>query len=487
LTAWEPDGIFPPMPGESILVIDDSPTILKVVQLVLTKAGYQVNTAADGDVGVAAARERKPDLILLDFVMPKMNGYQVCRALAEEEGLKDVPVVLMSAKGDQIGERFVKVMGIVDYITKPFSPEAITAVVGHTIAKHRERETVAEATAALLPTAAAEPTVESTLAADAADVAARVRRQALAALRAGIARAVALKVAGPGGDGERAAPEAQPVYSQVESALDDSALEALLGQLHTASPELAAGEDHVLSGEVNVVPLAQVLQLLQDQSQSGILTITRPNAKVDVYFRQGKVELASAAGVSEEFLLGRFIIDNNLMARQDLDTLLKSRSNSTQLLGAQLVKLGYVTTGELRQVMGQQTSELIYELLRWSAGRFVFRATKELPAVALDAALGLSVEGILMEGFRRVDEWHLIEKEIDNFDVVFVRNEDAVAHMGKGRLTREEQTILDLVNGKNTVKEIIRQSRMSSFDVSKMLYRLLSIRLIRKRVAPVAV
>ncbi|MBI5477900.1 MAG: DUF4388 domain-containing protein, partial [Deltaproteobacteria bacterium] len=353
------------------------------------------------------------------------------------------------------------------------------------IAKYRARDVAAEPAPELLSGGTEPAPAEAPVPADAADAAARVRRQALASLRSGIARAVAAKVAGAGGDGSP--PEAHPIYTQVESALDDSTLEGLVGQLHTASPELAAGEDHVLSGEVHVVPLAQVLQLLQDQSQTGILTITRGTAKVDVYFRQGKVEFAFAAGVSEEFLLGRFIIDNNLMARQDLDTLLKSRTGSTQLLGAQLVKLGYVTPGELRQVMGQQTSELIYELLRWSAGRFVFRATKELPAVALDAALGLSIEGILMEGFRRVDEWHLIEKEVDNFDVVFVRNEDAVAHMGKGRLTREEQTILDLVNGKNTVKEIIRQSRMSSFDVSKMLYRLLSIKLLRKRVAPVAV
>src|SRR6185369_11257246 len=83
-----------------------------------------------------AARTAKPDMILLDFVMPRMNGYQVCRTLASEAGLKDIPVVLMSAKGDQVGERFVKVMGIVDYITKPFSPEAITAVVQHTVAKY---------------------------------------------------------------------------------------------------------------------------------------------------------------------------------------------------------------------------------------------------------------------------------------------------------------------------------------------------------------
>ena len=124
------------MAGELVLVIDDSPTILKVVQLVLTKAGFTVDTASDGEEGIEHAAAKRPDLILLDFVMPKMNGYQVCRALAESEALKDVPVVLMSAKGDQVGERFVKVMGIVDYITKPFSPEAITAVVQHTIEKY---------------------------------------------------------------------------------------------------------------------------------------------------------------------------------------------------------------------------------------------------------------------------------------------------------------------------------------------------------------
>ena len=92
-----------------------------------------------------------------------------------------------------------------------------------------------------------------------------------------------------------------------------------------------------------------------------------------------------------------------------------------------------------------------------------------------------------MEGYRRVDEWHLIEHAIDNFDIVFLRNEDSVAQMGRGRLTREELAVLELVNGKNTVKEIIRKSRMGSFEVSKMLYRLLSIKLIRRRVLPVAV
>jgi hypothetical protein len=126
-------------------------------------------------------------------------------------------------------------------------------------------------------------------------------------------------------------------------------------------------------------------------------------------------------------------------------------------------------------------------MLRWSHGSFRFSRTPQLPPAAVEASLGLDVEAILMEGFRRVDEWHLIEREVDNFDLVFLRNEDAVAQMGRGRLTREELAVLELVNGKNTVKDIIRRSRMGSFDVSKMLYRLLSIKLIRRRVMPVAV
>ena len=110
------------MPGENVLVIDDSPTIRKVVQLVLTKAGFGVVTAQDGETGLDEARRANPDLILLDFVMPRMNGYQFCREMAADSSLKDIPVVLMSAKGDQVGERFVKVMGIVDYITKHVRP-----------------------------------------------------------------------------------------------------------------------------------------------------------------------------------------------------------------------------------------------------------------------------------------------------------------------------------------------------------------------------
>jgi DNA-binding response OmpR family regulator len=469
------------MAGEQVLVIDDSPTITKVVQLVLTKAGYQVQTAPDGEAGLEAVRAQRPQLILLDFVMPRMNGYQFCRELVADPKLRDIPVVLMSAKGDQVGERFVKVMGIVDYITKPFSPEAITAVVQHTITKYAGPGADDDNPSLV--------TGEDLAATDDADKA-HARSSALAELRAKITDVVSARVAAlfalaesASSTEEKVSTDAAAIAEAARNSLDDASLGKMLGSIDLG---LFAEGTPGLRGDLRVVPLAEVLQLLDVQEQSGVLTVERSGARVDIYFRRGRVDQAIAEGVPEEFLLGRFVIDAELMQRADFEAFAEGRAQG-KLIGQQLVKLGHLADADLKACLTRQSSELIYEILRWRHGRFRFSAGLELPPAVIDAALGLDVEAVLMEGYRRVDEWHLIERAIDNFDVVFLRNEDSVAQMGRGRLTREELAVLELVNGKNTVKEIIRKSRMGSFEVSKMLYRLLSIKLVRRRVLPVAV
>jgi CheY-like chemotaxis protein len=437
--------------GEHILVIDDSPTITKVVQLVLSKGGYRVTAAADGEDGLAAARAERPDLILLDFVMPRMNGYQFCRELAADAALRDIPVVLMSAKGDQVGERFVKVMGIVDYITKPFSPEAISAVVQHTVAKYRPG---GEETTATGGAGAKQAALEAAHAA--------ALTGALATLRARLA--------------------------SLGEAPSDDQLRALVDGLDVDA--LGGGSGLGLRGDLHIVPLAEVLHLLDSQEQTGVLRVTRPaSGEVAIYFRRGRVEQALGHGVGDEFQIGRFVIDAEFMKVDELDAFLGSRAAPPDpaLLGEALVAAGCIVDADLKIALARQSSELIYEVLRWRTGRFWFTAGSEPPPPVRAAQLQLDVEAILMEGYRRVDEWHLIERVVDDFDVVYLRNEDAVAQMGRGRLTREELGILELVNGKNSVKEIIRKSRLGSFEVSKMLYRLLSIKLVRRRVLPVAV
>ena len=473
------------MPSQSVLVIDDSPTILKVVQMVLTKAGYEVRTATDGEQGIQSAREQRPDVILLDFVMPRMNGYQVCRILSDTPELSSVPVVLMSAKGDQVGERFVRVMGIVDYITKPFSPEAISAVVSHTIAKYGGKDVlvpVADPGSGRTP-APGVPTTPTT--------SQERRKQQIERIRSMLRKTLTQSDELAGAD----------IAERVDRAIGDGALVRLLDRIAPEPDPDTVGA--VLQGDLGAVPIAEVLTLLAQQMQTGILALKRESARILVCFRDGKVQFAGFEGPGEEFLLGRYVLDLGAMPRSDFDAFLAARVSGGELpvaqgaqpvddapmrlLGEQLVQYGHLQPSDLHEALRLQTCERIYESLRWRGGSFAFSATTLLGPLAEGAALNLSIDGILMEGFRRVDEWHLIERVIDDFDAVFLRNEAAVAELEKARLTRDELSVLELVNGKNTVKEIQRQSRMGSFDVSKMLFRLLSIKLIRRRVTPVAV
>ncbi len=467
------------MASELILVIDDSPTIIKVVELVLTKAGFKVQTTMDGETGIQLAKDLKPALILLDFVMPKMNGYQVCKELSSDPDLRSIPVVLMSAKGEQVGERFVKVMGIVDYITKPFSPEAITAVVTHALAKYQENEGDT-AVPVLSPV-----TVDPAELQDDADKEQQAWKEALSKFRGTVSRAVAGNLI--------AAPEISGVVDNTQSLVDiikntltNSFLEGCIGELRTTVPDLMTGEV-ALSGTLSVIPTGEVLTILSSQRQNGILTLSKNAAKVDVFFRNGQIVMAAAAGISDEYLLGRYIIELELMTKEELDEFIAGLPPRSHLLGLQLVKSGRLSLDQVKTAMSKQTREICYELINWHSGKFMFVSTRDLPAIAEEAGLDLSVDAILLEGFRRVDDWHLIEQEIDDFEMVLLRNDDAINQMGRTRLAREELTVLELVNGRNSIRDIIRHSRMSSFDVTKLLYRLLSAKLIRKKVSPVAV
>jgi hypothetical protein len=143
--------------------------------------------------------------------------------------------------------------------------------------------------------------------------------------------------------------------------------------------------------------------------------------------------------------------------------------------------------------MVRQTSELVYETLRWTHGFFQFKRatdaddTAALAALARGAALTVNVDRLLLEGYRRVDEWRVIERVVDDFDRVYVRDEHKIAAMPRGTFTREELAVLERVDGRLNVREIVRTLRMGSFDVSKILFRLLRTKLIRARLEPIAV
>jgi two-component system alkaline phosphatase synthesis response regulator PhoP len=117
-----------------ILVVDDEIYIVHILDFSLGMEGYEVLTALDGEQALEKARAEHPDLIVLDIMMPKLDGYETCKMLKAEAGTKDIPVILLSAKGRNVDQKIGFEVGADDYITKPFSPrklvERINAILG---------------------------------------------------------------------------------------------------------------------------------------------------------------------------------------------------------------------------------------------------------------------------------------------------------------------------------------------------------------------
>jgi len=113
------------MPVKNILVVDDSPTERFFTVDVLTKAGYLVTTAENGEEGIAKAKAIKPDLILMDVVMPGLNGYQATRTLSRDEETKAIPIIVCTSKGQETDKIWGLRQGAVDYLVKPLNPDEL--------------------------------------------------------------------------------------------------------------------------------------------------------------------------------------------------------------------------------------------------------------------------------------------------------------------------------------------------------------------------
>ncbi len=450
-----------------ILVVDDSSTVRRVVRRTLSQGGHEVAVAVDGKDALERAQALVPDLVLVDFVMPRMNGLMFVQAMRLVDNLAQVPVVLMSAKADRIGDGFLNQTGALDAITKPFSPEALLAVTGHALSR----------------------SAEDSRAAGASEPLGRISQPPPEPLEA--------RVAEVDGDGGLDPTATAATHAELESAAAAvrTRLVEVAGRVEAATPtelfeavrgiaDLVPGEagEVALSGQLEHVSLGEVLQMLTHQRQTGVLEVRkRPSTSgraTSICLRDGAVHLALGRAHGAEFRLGRYLLKEELVEREDLERVLERPSRDRALLGTRLVKLGYISAEELRRLLTQQTSELVYEALRWRRGGFRFLRFATRPEA--DAArLGLPLASLLMEGLRRVDEWRLIEEQIPRFDLVPRRDAEALRSFDEGELSADERRVLGAIDGIRTVREIVETTDLASFDACKILFQLTTSRLVR--------
>jgi len=115
-------------PRARVLVVDDEADLVRILQFGLQGIGCQVETASDGQEALKKAREQKPDIILLDLMLPKLDGYKVCRLLKFDERYKNIPIIILSARTQEGDQLLAMEMGANRFITKPYD---FQEVLGH--------------------------------------------------------------------------------------------------------------------------------------------------------------------------------------------------------------------------------------------------------------------------------------------------------------------------------------------------------------------
>src|SRR6059036_1116020 len=111
--------------GRKILLVEDESDVADLLTLNFRKAGFRISTAADGASGLQKARDDRPDFIVLDLMLPKMSGLEVCRILKSDSATRHIPILMLTAKAEEIDRIVGLEFGADDYVTKPFSPREV--------------------------------------------------------------------------------------------------------------------------------------------------------------------------------------------------------------------------------------------------------------------------------------------------------------------------------------------------------------------------
>jgi twitching motility two-component system response regulator PilG len=127
-----------------VLVVDDSPTVRKIVQLTLQREHMQVLTAADGLSALAAVADASPDLVLLDIMLPRMDGYNICQVIRKNLAYRDLPIIMLSGKDGLFDKMRGRLAGSSDYITKPFDSNDLVHTVKRYLSAPAVRERIAQ-------------------------------------------------------------------------------------------------------------------------------------------------------------------------------------------------------------------------------------------------------------------------------------------------------------------------------------------------------
>ena len=425
-----------------VLYFDPNPTTAKLATAGLRLAGYQVFNADNESDAVELCRTNGPAgdgsivAILLDTATSAAVSTSVLRALVQVPGAQDLPGILLVSRANPTPIPGAEAL---PSLKRPFTTPALLKILRETIDS-------APRVNAVRGTSAQDPLV------------------------LGLTRLLEKHLGG--------------------LTLERDAVERLASDLVVMTEEKPLDAGIGLRADLGCTRLESLLQMLGDDGVRGLVTVSHEGATARLHLDRGRLRMAEARDTSEDLRLGRFIVESGFLPADTLESLASTPDPEGRPLGVRLVEEGHLQGAEIARAIIDQAREVTCHLLTWTAGSVTFSPSSELHPLAETAAaapIELRISDALLEGLRRADEHAQMGPHMASLDEVWMRVDDEIARRGRHAFTREELGVLELLNGRNNIKEIARKTRTGTFVVSKVLYRLGKANLVRRRHNPVQV
>lgn len=454
------------MSKKTILAVDDSLTMRKLTESTLRQAGYEVILASTGGEGFKIAMERRPNLVLLDYILPDMRGVEFCQQLQEAEIDHTIPILLISGHGNAIRELYQDFPNVVDYLTKPFAANVLLAVVSNILGKVDKPAEEPPAPAPVLETtpillAAAPPVPE--VAPVPAELRQRVFQKLVSHLHPPLTAIPSLEEARRG-----QAPSSYYLTRLLPLELIDELARELVA--------LAVGgmdrDEEPIRCPSKFASERHLMTYLSAERATGRLAMKLREETVSLYFDHGAIVGVTTnnprdycAGSTYPFAqVPRTLISQAMQAQRDSNT----------PFFVTLEEGGFKNSGV----------DLV-TLLRECGHRCLARATDEksallsfttmpvLPAFVIDYRVDYLLNQILLESYHRARDWQHISAYVPSLDYFVAITEHGPEQIAQLTFNALEAELLGRINGTLTIQELIDQSGQPVFEVCHALFCLI--------------
>lgn len=409
--------------AKRILVVDDDKNIGQILHASLSAQGFEVFISRNGEDAVKQFQTSKPDLVLLDILLPKMNGWDVCKSIKNSAAGKTTPVVLMSAvyKTPKMQRDAREKFHSDQFVEKPFQLSRLLGIVTDFLGK---------------PDPADIPAAEGEIAAPTDDEATDVVDDAI--FETDAAETAEEAESAPAGEGEEAPDE----------------------------PE----SDALMEGELTTVSFAELLHDLYVMGQTGRMEM-RNGGKTKIIDVADGYPVSIQTNVEEEYF-GNFLVRMNLIEADQRDESLRRMKESGRLQGTCLIEMGVLSPQQVVNYLKLQIREKLFEIFSWPAGSYRFVAD---PTVQGDIQnVDMSVANIIQEGVRTHYDFERLERLMAGYWEQYLQlGTDRRYRFQDLKLTPQEAKIHESIDGTRTFEDVVTASPLPRERTLQVLYTLI--------------